>query len=54
MFAGLANPLLEDGDTGAPLMLADAEGDRGRYPESRLSCGVALVYSSLAVTGGFM
>lgn len=27
MFAGVANPLLEDGDMGGPLIVLDAEGD---------------------------
>ena len=41
IFAGLENPLVEDGDRGTPLVLDGSDGDLERSSEARRKCGVA-------------
>lgn len=51
MFAGLANPELDDGEMGAALtwLWPDADGDRDKRSDARRSWGVELVYNSRVV-----
>jgi hypothetical protein len=49
LLAGLANPLLEDGDNGTPLIVPDVEGDLEMRSDALRSCGVVFVYISRAL-----